>query len=269
MRKGLILLVCILGILTQNTVAQENNSNTKGKKTKSSIGIKINEEDFSHQNTEENIKTHEEPEARKAEMFRDRLIVDLFHTFWLGAPSQMNNAKFNPGFNVSVLWDFKAKPSSPISFGLGAGCQYHTLFSDAILKESPDGKMNFYVLPESLYADDYKPDIVRMTYISCYIPLEFRYRHSNGFKFTVGGRLGLNVEVSQRYKGNDFNNPDHFLNYKSYEVNGRQKINFDLYMRCGWQFVSVYYSFQVNKLFEKGQGPAIQPMTLGISLSIF
>jgi hypothetical protein len=203
------------------------------------------------------------------EVFRDRLIVDVFHSFWFHVPTNVSQ-KFNPGFNVAVLWDFKANKKSPISFGLGIGCTYHTQFSNAHLRYDKDKEITkYYVLPENILHKDSLMKLNRLTYINCNIPLEFRYRHKNGFKFTLGVRLGLVAEISQRYKGKNVEGNHTEENFKYFLTTDRQKVNFDVYMRCGWKFVAVYYSYQVNKLFNEGKGPAVNPMSLGISLSLF
>ena len=198
------------------------------------------------------------------EVFRDRLIVDVFHSFWFSAPKGVTQ-KFNPGFNVAVLWDFKATKKSPISFGLGLGCTYHTQFSNAQLRYDNTLEITKYnILPDVI-----KPKLNRITYINCNIPFEFRYRHKNGFKITAGARLGLIAEISQRYKGDNIEGNGTSENYKYFLKTGRQNINFDVYFRCGWKFVGIYYSYQVNRLFNEGKGPAVNPMSLGISLSLF
>jgi len=202
------------------------------------------------------------------EVFRDRLVVDVFHSFWFHVPTNVSQ-KFNPGFNVAVLWDFKANKKSPISFGLGVGCTYHTQFSNAHLKyDNNSGITKYYVLPDIVAHKD-SLTLNRMTYINCNIPLEFRYRHKNGFKFTVGVRLGLVAEISQRFKGKNLEGDPINENYKYFLTQDRQKVNFDVYMRCGWKFVAVYYSYQVNRLFNENKGPAVNPMSVGISLSLF
>jgi hypothetical protein len=202
------------------------------------------------------------------EVFRDRLIVDVFHSFWMNVPNTVTQ-KFNPGFNVAVLWDFKATKKSPISFGLGVGCIFQTQYSNAQLRYDNDKGINkYYVLPEILTKKD-SLKLNRMTYINCNIPLEFRYRHKSGFKFTVGVRLGLVAEISQRYKGKNLEGSGISDNYKYFLKTGRQNVHFDVYMRCGWKFAAIYYSYQVNKLFTDGKGPAVNPMSLGISLSLF
>jgi len=198
------------------------------------------------------------------EVFRDRLIVDIFHTQWMNVPGLVTY-KFNPGFNISALWDFKATKKSPISFGVGVGCTFHTQFSNAQLKyDNVKGITKYYILPEGV-----SRKLNRMTYINCNIPIEFRYRHKCGFKMSVGARIGIVAEISQRYKGDNLEGSGVSENYKYFLKSGRQNINFDVYFRCGWKFVAVYYSYQVNKLFTEGKGPKVNPMSIGISLSLF
>jgi len=218
-----------------------------------------------------NIDIQQEIQKESVEIFRDRLIVDVYHSFWMNLPGKVT-PKFNPGFNVAVLWDFKATKKSPISFGLGVGCTFHTQFSNAQLRHNQEKDPNksltkYYILPFTTPKDSVK--LNRITYINCNIPLEFRYRHKNGFKFTVGVRLGLVAEISQRYKGKNIEGNGIEENYKYFLTTDRQKVNFDAYIRCGWKFVGVYYSYQVNKLFNEGKGPAVNPMSVGISLSLF
>jgi hypothetical protein len=223
---------------------------------------------FSQEQQKDVSEIESKVQKEAVEIFRDRLVVDVFHSFWFNAPASTNiSKKFDPGFNVAVLWDFKANKKSPISFGLGVGCTFHTQFSNAQLQYDKHTDLTkYYVLP-SVIADSMK--LNRVTYINCNIPLEFRYRHKNGFKFTVGVRLGLVAELSQRFKGKNYEDNYREENVKYFLTNNRQKVNFDVYMRCGWKFVGVYYSYQVNALFNEGKGPKVNPMSVGISLSLF
>ena len=202
--------------------------------------------------------------TERIEIVRDRLMVDIFHSFWFGVPSQVND-NFNPGFNVSVMWDFHEKKNTPFSFGLGIGMSYHTQFSNALFQyDSIADLMRYNLIPDGI---DYK--LNRLTYINCHIPLEFRYRANNGLKFTLGLRLGLIAEISQRYKGDNILNIGDEQNFKSFEISNKQKYNFDVFLRFGWKYVSFYYSYQVNSLIEDGKGPKIHPMSLGITISLF
>ena len=203
-------------------------------------------------------------QTEKPVVFRDRLIMDIYHSFWMGMPTQVSHMKFDPGFNVSAIWDFKLK-EKPIAFGLGVGVSYYTQFSNALLRyDEPSDLMRYYVLPESV-----KYNLLKMNYLNVNIPLEFRYRHPNGFKFSVGARVGLVCEVSQKYKGQDPSTASDTTMYKNLRMEHKMKYNVDVYTRIGWKFINAYYSFQVTPLFTNGKGPKIYPMSVGISLSLF
>ena len=200
----------------------------------------------------------------KPVIFRDRLIMDIYQTFWMGMPSQVNHMKFDPGFNISLMWDFQIK-QKPLSFGLGVGVTYHTQYSNALLLyDKENDLMKYNILPSTV-----SYNLLKMNYLSVNIPLEFRYRHENGFKFSVGARIGLIAEVSQKYKGQDYTTASDTLMVKNLRMEHKLKYNVDVYTRIGWKFVDVYYSFQPTPLFEAGKGPKICPMSVGISLSIF
>ena len=197
-------------------------------------------------------------------VFRDRLIMDIYHTFWMNMPTEVTHMKFDPGFTVSAIWDFKIK-QKPIAVGLGVGVSYYTQYSNALLRfDQSSGYMKYYVLPE-----DVKYNVLKMNYLNVNIPLEFRYRHPNGFKFSVGVRAGLICEISQKYKGNDPAVPADTAMYKNLLIKNKMKYNIDVYTRIGWKFVDLYYCFQPTPLFADSKGPKIYPMSLGISLSIF
>ena len=197
-------------------------------------------------------------------VFRDRLIMDIYHTFWMNMPVEVNHLKFDPGFTVSAIWDFKIK-KKPIAVGLGVGVSYYTQFSNALLRyDETSGSMMYYILPTDL-----KYNLLKMNYLNVNIPLEFRYRHPNGFKFSVGVRAGLVCEVSQKYKGNDPAMPSDTAMYKNLLIKNKTKYNIDVYTRIGWKFIDLYYCFQPTLLFADAKGPKIYPMSLGISLSIF
>ena len=249
MKKVIIGLVICIFIANQGVTAQPTDSTAVSATAKND-----------KKNRTETAKNNK----NQVEIFRDRLIVDIFHAFWLGMPKEVKSNKFHPGVSVSALWDFKLPNKGPVSFGLGLGISYYSQYTDALLQiSSPDRIMQYNLIAP----DTFK--FARLNYINGYIPFEFRYRHKSGFKLTLGVRVGLVAEVSQSYKGNLPGHSQTPTHYKTFDIISKQKYNCDVYMRIGWKFVNVYYSYQINKLFEKDKGPQISPMALGISLSIF
>lgn len=197
-------------------------------------------------------------------VFRDRFIMDVYHTFWMGMPTEVQHMKFDPGVNISAIWDFKIK-KKPIAIGLGLGASYYTQYSNALLQyNKEEDVMKYYLLPENVTYNH-----ICMNYLSLNVPVEFRYRHPNGFKVSVGARAGWVALINQYYKGENPSVPSDTAIYKNLMVRNKQKFNIDFYLRIGWKFVDVYYCYQVTPLFADTKGPKIRPMSLGISLSLF
>lgn len=241
MRKKIFCLLLLTIICLQGTFAQTSQTPYTGK-----------------ENAKDTLKN------KKPLVFRDRLIMDIYQTFWMNMPSEVEHMKFDPGFNVSAFWDFKIK-EKPVAVGLGVGISYYTQFSNALLRyDAANDVMRYHIMPENV-----KYDLLKMNYLNVNIPLEFRYRNPNGFKFSVGVRAGLICEVSQKYKGQNPETGTDTLRMKNLDVNNKLKYNIDVYTRIGWKFVDLYYSFQATPLFEAGKGPKIYPMSVGISLSLF
>ncbi len=197
---------------------------------------------------------------------RDRLIFDIYHTFWMGTPSQGNFMKFDPGFNVSALWDFILPQNKSISFGLGVGFTYYTQYSNCVAQYvRKDDVTRYFILPEDL-----KYKYSRVSYMNVNIPIEMRYRHRCGFKIDFGVHVGLVAGFAQRYKGPSFlGDEEDFLNFKNRDFYNKQKFSADVFIRMGWKSFGVYYSYQLTKVFDSGKGPNMSPMSLGISIALF
>lgn len=212
------------------------------------------------------MKTNPSQTDEKPVVVRDRLVFDIFHTFWMGTPSQGEFMKFDPGFNVSAMWDFKLPQTKAITFGLGLGFTYYTQYSNCLLRYNRgEDVTKYYLLPESI---EYKRS--KMAYMNVNIPFEIRYRHRSGFKLGVGVHVGLVAGLSHRYKGPDYNGVEGAtLNYKDKDFYNKQKFSADVYLRMGWKSFGVYYSYQINKIFETDKGPKMTPMSVGISIALF
>ncbi len=205
-------------------------------------------------------------EEEKVEVVRDRLVFDIFHTFWIGEPAHGEFNKFNPGFNVSAMWDFKVPQSKFVSFGLGVGFTFHTQYSNCILMYNKSADISkYYIIPSAV---DFKRS--KVAYMNCNIPIEIRFRHKCGFKFDLGAHIGIVAGLSQNYKGNNYNGEEgEYLNRKDRNFYNKEKFSAEVFVRTGWKSFGIYYSYQITKVFKDNKGPLMHPMTLGISISLF
>jgi hypothetical protein len=196
-------------------------------------------------------------------LFKDRIVLDFYTSFWQGVPKDIKAKSIHFGFNGAFIFDIPVKKNAPFSFGLGVGVTNFNLYSNGLWGISLDGKYNTVVapLPENL---KYRKNKITFTNIN--IPIEFRYRHSSGFKIGAGIRIGLTADVHSKYYGDAvISNLNKDL-FKNYHIPNKTKIPVEITFRTGWKFVSVYGSYMVTKMFDAGKGPQMNPISVGISL---
>ena len=193
-------------------------------------------------------------------LFKDRIVLDFFNSFWLGMPSDIKTKPVQFGFNGAFIFDIAVKKNAPFSFGLGIGVTNFNLYSNG----------NWHIVSEYTTVvtpldERLKYNKNKITFTNLNIPLEFRYRHSSGFKIGAGVRIGTTADVHTKYFGRAIDGRDSREMIKDYHIPNRTKIPVEVTFRTGWKFVSVYGSYMITKMFDD-KGPQINPVSVGISL---
>ena len=201
-------------------------------------------------------------------LFKDRIVLDFFNSFWLGLgelPSDIKTKPIQFGFNGSFIFDIPVKKNAPFSFGVGIGVTNFNLYSNGNWHIGSEYTTVFEYLPER---EKYNKN--KITFTNLNIPIEFRYRHRSGFKIGAGVRIGTTVDVHTKYFGREITNietgQDRKVQIKDYHIPNRTKIPVEVTFRTGWKFVSIYGSYMITKMFETDKGPQINPVSVGISL---
>ena len=198
----------------------------------------------------------------KPVLFKDRIILDFFSSTWFGLNDDVKQKAINFGFNGAVMFDIPAKKNSPFSFGLGLGVSNHNLHSNAVFGIG----QGYTTITTPIVSNiDYTKNKISFTNLN--IPLEFRYRHNrSGFKISAGVRVGIIADVHTKYFGHDPLGSATQLRIKNYKIPNKTKIPVEFTFRTGWKFVSLNVSYMVTKFFEEERGPAINPISFGITL---
>jgi len=194
-------------------------------------------------------------------LFKDRVVLDFFSSTWFGLESGIKQKPVNFGFNGAIMFDLPVKKNSPISFGLGLGVTNHNLYSNAIWGIGENYTTTTTPVPEGI---SYRKNKITFTNIN--IPIEFRYRHSSGFKISAGVRVGLLADAHTKYFGDALDGSDDKDLLKDYKIPNKSKYPVEFTFKTGWKFVSVNVSYMITKFFEEGKGPRIYPVSFGITL---
>jgi len=199
---------------------------------------------------------------------RDFITLSMHYDIWLNTPEEVNITGFGRGFSGHLSYDFPIKQSH-FSFAPGIGISTSNIYFDKqILSLNQRGdSMRFINVDTSGIESQYKSSKYNYTYLE--MPLELRYfsnknNRNKGFKMSAGVKVGLLIGAKTRVKHN-------IIGTSIIEkVNSRRYLatwRFVPTLRMGYGNFSVFGSYQVNSLFNPGEGPAVYPLSIGISIS--
>ena len=209
-------------------------------------------------------------DEEKQALFKNRLFVDFFTTFWLDLPDGVKQEGFNRGVNAALLYDIPLKKNSPFSFGLGVGVCSHNLYSNAYTYINNEYKVVMEAFPSGT---EYHINKLSFTYL--HIPLEFRYIHPKSeFKIGAGVRVGLIADIHTKYVGE--NTPllqyqpgvNRDVRLKSDKFANKNKMPIELTFHTGWKYFDVNFSYMLTKFFEE-ENPQMHPLSVGVSVSLW
>ena len=209
---------------------------------------------------------------------KDILIIDLYNDIWQDVPSTVNVRTINQGINVYLMIN-KPIRNSNISLTTGIGISSHNLYSDAIpvlgrdVNTNPDGVTKFVTLGDYfLKPVSYKINKINLTYID--IPIEIKYKtraeRKKRFNCSIGFKIGYNVSNHTKFKGEDIvEDTDDIVVIKKSNIRNISDWNYGIIARIGYGRFKINSYYSLAKIFDKGKGPQIYPISVGLSFSPF
>lgn len=196
---------------------------------------------------------------------RDRIILSAHNGFWQNLDAGVKQRIISPGFNAAIMVDLPTSEDSPFSFGLGLGFTSHNLHSNAVTQlKYPERTTEMMLIPDGV---KYKVNKLRFSYLN--IPLEFRLRTKGDFRFSIGLRSGIMIDSFSKYYGHDISGTGNPIKHIDKKIGNLDKYLFEATTRIGWKWIAVTGSYTLNGMFEKDRGPAISPINVGLSFSLY
>jgi len=187
--------------------------------------------------------------------------AEIYQDFWMNWPARMNVRAINQGFGTFITYNVPFG-QSPLSFAIGAGIGCHNLYSNSTIDNIKADTITFSPIADSI---DYKKSKLGLTYLD--FPLELRFVAKNKVRFSVGVKLGYLLDAKTKYKGDDFNGE--MLTLKQRKVDNVDKFRFGPVVRFGYDWFQIMGYFSVTQIFDKGFGPELYPISVGITFMPF
>lgn len=185
--------------------------------------------------------------------------LDVFSDIWQDKPNTLEDKTINPGVNIFGSYNYMVGESN-VSFSPGIGLSVHNLLTDSWLRVNNDSAY-FEPIPDTLSYKKYK---MTATYFD--IPIELRFKSKSEFRVAVGFKFGFLLKAHTKYKGENYiEGTNDEVIIKTSKFNFVEKNHYGFTGRIGYKWLNVYCYYQLSTLFEKGNGPEMYPVSIGIT----
>ncbi len=114
---------------------------------------------------------------------------------------------------------------------------------------------------------EYKKNTLNVTYLKAPLMLEINTGSDpkNNFHIAVGGEFAYRIHsvAKQRYEEDDRNHRS-----KQRDDFNLEPFRYSAVARVGYNRVTVYATYGLNRLFKKDKGPQVYPFSVGVNISI-
>lgn len=193
----------------------------------------------------------------------DFLVVGVSYDTWIGAGDSIHMGGISRGLNIALMYDFPVKEGSHFSVAPGLGISGSNIF----LKKQTAGigqntsSLNFQS------DSSYKHYKLATAYVE--IPIELRYRDhpdnaNKGFKASAGLKFGALLNAHTKGKSVAFGSKqtDKVSNKRFFQTWRVAAV-----ARVGWGNFSLFGTYSLTALLKTGEGPVLNPLQVGLSVS--
>ncbi len=199
----------------------------------------------------------------------DHFMMQFGTDEWLNKPSWVNTGGFSRHFNFYLMLDkpFKSNPHFSAAYGLGLTTN-NIFFSNQSINLSKDTVQ---------FDNNTTYSKFKLTTMYLTLPVELRYfsdpvNPNKSWKFAIGAKVGLLVNSYTKGKnlldhstGNSLHGTSYTL--KEYNSSFFNSYLFSLTGRIGWGNFSLNADYHITTVFKDGFGPAVHPLSIGLTIS--
>lgn len=193
--------------------------------------------------------------------------VDLFTDVWLNTPAIISSRTFNQSANIYTMYNFPLgqKKTGKAILAIGLGIGNHSFYSkNGYIENTKADTINFV----NAAVTGLSMTKSKLTVTTLDIPLELKVRLKKGWHFGVGLKINYLIDSKEMYQGSlTAGGPSMKIKYK--KVSQLNTTGYTPTLRFGHGSFNIYTAYQLVPLFNTGHGPAMHPISLGITITPF
>jgi hypothetical protein len=188
--------------------------------------------------------------------------VGLYNDIWMNTPDGMKTRVINQGVQVFGTYNMPFGKSN-FSFAIGVGLSVHNLFWNYRFQGD---SLNFQFV--EIKDMDYKRSKLTMPFVE--IPLEFRMKTKSKVGVGIGFKVGYMIYAHSKWVGDDYlYNTANTLKASFKGIENLEKFAYGPTLRIGYKWFNVNGYYSLSKIFQKGTGVDIYPISVGFVLMPF
>jgi hypothetical protein len=200
------------------------------------------------------------------EIAKKRVIigVGMFTDIWIkDFPEGVRTRDINQGFQTFAAYNVPFGKSN-FGFSIGVGMRIHNLYGNFLVK-STQTYTDLERIGDSI---DYKRSKLVMPFLE--LPIEFRFKSESKVSVGVGFKVAYMLPAHSKYVGENYELDDGVeLRVKYREIENLEQFSYGPTLRIGYRWFSINGYYSIAKLFTKGKGPDMYPISVGFLLMPF
>lgn len=202
---------------------------------------------------------------------KDHFLIQVGGATWLDKPDSIRTGGLSRTFNMYLMLDFPFRTNPKFSIALGPGIATDHVFLDEQRAEiaGTSTSVRFRNLADT---NSFKKFKVATAFLE--VPVELRFTakpefSSKSFKMAVGAKIGTmlsawtKAKTLQNSAGNTVN--DYIEKQKTKRYFNTTRLS--LMGRVGYGHFTLFTSYALTSLFKEGQGPKMNALSVGLTLS--
>jgi hypothetical protein len=201
----------------------------------------------------------------------DHFMLQVGYTMWQNKPDSINTGGLSRTFNAYFLFDFPFKTNPNWSVAIGPGIATDNVYLDKTYADLR-GVTTAAVFRNQADTNHWRKFKVATAYLEAPVELRFSSNPDNNrssFKVAVGAKIGTLISAGIKGKNMQTRDDKDISNYtlkeKSKTFFNRNRLS--VTGRVGYGPFSLFASYGITPLFKEGLGPAVRPLTVGLTLS--
>jgi hypothetical protein len=192
----------------------------------------------------------------------DRLMVDITYNDWVNDSALFLVKPPSLGYNIHGMWDIPLTKGDGLSLGIGLSYRFqHVRYDGAMLRDTLN-RATQWVLGSA--APEYDKSVFASHAFAVPVELRIRIPKWRHVKLHLGGYVGYRVSTYTKVWTNDRNTI-----VKDHHFFDDERLLYGIHARLGIRNFAFFVDYAVSKQFQSDKSTSLQPLALGVTISLF